>query len=83
MGSGIRPPSGERREIRDGDRLAVVTAVGATLRSFSMSGVEVADGFDEGEMWSAGRAHGASAQGTGQTGSAYPVSQLLVGLVDR
>jgi hypothetical protein len=34
-------------------------------------------------MWSAGRAHGASAQGTGATRSAYPVSQLLLGIVDR
>jgi hypothetical protein len=82
LGSRIRPPSGERREIRDGDRLAVVTAVGATLSSFSMAGVEVADGFDVGEMWSAGRAHCASAQGTGQPGVLIP-SQLLVGLVDR
>jgi hypothetical protein len=31
------PPSGEQHEIREGDRLAVVTEVGATLRSFPVA----------------------------------------------
>ena len=42
MGSRIRPPSGEQHEIGDGDQLAVVIEVGATLCSFSVAGVDVA-----------------------------------------
>ncbi len=32
--SGIAPPSGQQYEIRDGDQEAIVTEVGATLRSY-------------------------------------------------
>jgi hypothetical protein len=37
LGPWIWPPSGEQHEIREGDRLAVVTEVGATLRSFPVA----------------------------------------------
>jgi aldose 1-epimerase len=49
------PPSGEQHEIRHGDQVAVVTEVGATLRSFASGGDDVVDGFDVGEPSSAGR----------------------------
>jgi aldose 1-epimerase len=49
------PPSGEQHEIRHGDQVAVVTEVGATLRSFRAGGVDIVDGFDVGEPSSAGR----------------------------
>jgi aldose 1-epimerase len=49
------PPSGDQHEIRHGDQVAVVTEVGATLRSFGAGGVDVVDGFDVGEPSSAGR----------------------------
>lgn len=48
-------PSGDQHEIVADGRRAVVTEVGATLRSFSVDGVEVLDGFDDNEMSSAGR----------------------------
>ena len=48
-------PSGQQHEIRSGDQVAVVTEVGATLRSFSVAGVDVVDGFAAGEAASAGR----------------------------
>jgi aldose 1-epimerase len=49
------PPSGEQHEIRFGDQVAVVTEVGATLRTYSMGGLDVLDGFGLDEQASAGR----------------------------
>ena len=49
------PPSGEQHEIRQGDQVAVATEVGATLRWYSASGLEVLDGFSVDEPSSAGR----------------------------
>ena len=43
-------PTGSQFEIAHGDRRAVVTEVGATLRSLSVAGVELLDTFAEGEM---------------------------------
>ena len=48
-------PSGEQIELRQGDRSAVVTSVGATLRSFQTAGVDVVDGFPVSAMASGGR----------------------------
>jgi aldose 1-epimerase len=47
---GGHPPTGEQFEIAHGDRRAVVTGVGATLRSFSVAGLELLDTFAEDEM---------------------------------
>ena len=49
------PPSGDQHEIRHGDQVAIVTEVGATLRSFGAGGVDIVDGFDVGEPSPAGR----------------------------
>ena len=49
------PPSGEQHEIRDGDQVVVVAEVGATLRAYSASGLDVLDGFSIDEPSSAGR----------------------------
>jgi aldose 1-epimerase len=49
------PPSGEQYEIISGTHRAVVTEVGATLRSFSVDGRDVVRGFGVDEMSSAGR----------------------------
>lgn len=49
------PPSGEQHEIRHGDRVVVVTEVGATLRAFSAGGLDVVDGFAIEEISPAGR----------------------------
>jgi aldose 1-epimerase len=49
------PPSGEQHEIRDGDQVAIVTEVGATLRTYSAGGLDVLDGFSVDEPSSAGR----------------------------
>ncbi len=49
------PPSGEQHLIRHADQAAVVTEVGATLRSYSAGGVDVVDGFGLAEPSSAGR----------------------------
>src|SRR5262245_13984806 len=49
------PPSGEQHEIRHGDLVAVITEVGATLRSFSAGGADVLDGFALDEISPAGR----------------------------
>ena len=54
-GTSTPPPSGDQHEIGHGDQVAVVTEVGATLRSYSTRGVEVVDGFDVDEPSSAGR----------------------------
>ena len=45
------PPSGEQHEIRHGAQRAIVTEVGATLRHYSVEGVDVIDGFGA-EEWS-------------------------------
>ena len=49
------PPSGEQFEIRAGDHRAVVTEVGATLRSYTVDGHDVVDGFPVDETSAAGR----------------------------
>jgi aldose 1-epimerase len=49
------PPSGDQHELRSGDHVAVVTEVGATLRAYSVGGIDVLDGFEEDERSSAGR----------------------------
>jgi aldose 1-epimerase len=49
------PPSGEQHRIRQGAMEAVVTEVGATLRSFTVEGSDVVDGFAAEEISSAGR----------------------------
>lgn len=49
------PPSGEQHEIRFDDQVAVVTEVGATLRSYTVGDAEVVDGFGVDESSSAGR----------------------------
>jgi aldose 1-epimerase len=48
-------PSGEQHEIGHGDQRAVVTEVGATLRSYTVGGVAVIDGFGLTDMCSDGR----------------------------
>lgn len=52
---GSPPPSGEQHEIRFGDQTAVVTEVGATLRTYTVGGLDVLDGFGLDERASAGR----------------------------
>jgi aldose 1-epimerase len=49
------PPSGEQHEITAGSLSAVVTEVGATLRTFTLDGTAVLDGFDADERSEAGR----------------------------
>ena len=49
------PSSGEQYEIISGTHRAVVTEVGATLRSFSVEGRDVVRGFGLDEMSTAGR----------------------------
>ncbi len=51
----LAPPSGDQYEIVDGIRRAIVTEVGATLRAFSVAGIDIVDGFDEHAMSTAGR----------------------------
>ena len=41
------PPTGEQYEIVSGGHRAVVTEVGATLRSYSVDGRDVVRGFEE------------------------------------
>jgi aldose 1-epimerase len=53
MANGL--PSGEQIEIDAGSRHAVVVEVGAGLRSYTVDGREVLDGYGEGEMAVAGR----------------------------
>jgi aldose 1-epimerase len=49
------PPSGQQHAIRHGDQVAVVTEVGATLRSYIVGGRDILDGFGVDEVCSAGR----------------------------
>ena len=48
-------PSGLQHQISFGNQQALITEVGATLRSYTVDDVDVLDGFDAGEMSSAGR----------------------------
>jgi aldose 1-epimerase len=50
-----RPPSGEQIEIALGDRRAVVVEVGGGLRTYSVGGRDLLDGYRADEMSSAGR----------------------------
>ena len=52
---GVLPPSGEQHVIEHGRARAVVTEVGATLRSYSVDGRPVVDGFEEGDICRDGR----------------------------
>lgn len=52
---GSPPPSGEQHVLRNDLQQAVVTEVGATLRHYSVEGVDVIDGFDVDEPSSDGR----------------------------
>jgi aldose 1-epimerase len=49
------PPTGEQYEIVSDGHSAVITEVGAGLRSYSVDGVEVVRGFAEGDMVKGGR----------------------------
>ena len=49
------PPSGEQFEIEAGSQRATVTEVGATLRSYTVDGSHVLDGFEVAEPSNAGR----------------------------
>ena len=49
------PPSGRQYPIRHGNQEAVITEVGATLRSYRIAGQQVLDGFAEGEICSVAR----------------------------
>lgn len=48
-------PSGRQFHLGHGQQHAVVTEIGATLRRYQVGGVDVVDGFDEGEMCTSGR----------------------------
>jgi aldose 1-epimerase len=48
-------PSGEQHEIRFGDQAAVVVEVGGGLRTYTVAGREVLDGYGPDEMCSSGR----------------------------
>jgi aldose 1-epimerase len=50
-----RAPSGEQIEIALGDQRAVVVEVGGGLRTYSVAGRELLDGYSAGEMSTAGR----------------------------
>jgi aldose 1-epimerase len=49
------PPSGEQFEIEFGEQRAVVVEVGGGLRSYSVGGRDVLDGYDADEMCASGR----------------------------
>lgn len=51
----VLPPSGRQHLIEHGRAEAVVTEVGATLRSYRVDGLAVVDGFAHGEMCTDGR----------------------------
>ena len=48
-------PSGEQIELRAGERRVVVVEVGAGLRSYTVGGRDVLDGYDVEEMARSGR----------------------------
>jgi aldose 1-epimerase len=48
-------PSGDQIEIRAGDHRVVVVTVGAGLRTYTVAGRDVLDGYDEHDMATAGR----------------------------
>ena len=48
------PPSGRRFELSHADQRAVVVEVGGGLRTYSVAGVDVLDGYSESEMCSGG-----------------------------
>jgi aldose 1-epimerase len=50
-----RPPSGEQIEITHGDQRAVVVEVGGGLRTYSLGGRDLLDGYRAGEMSTSGR----------------------------
>jgi aldose 1-epimerase len=54
-GSAQAPPSGEQVEISFGDQRAVVVEVGGGLRSYSVAGHEILDGYGPGEQAQSGR----------------------------
>jgi aldose 1-epimerase len=49
------PPSGHQYVIRHASQEAVITEVGADLRSYTVDGADVVDGYAEGEMRTVGR----------------------------
>jgi aldose 1-epimerase len=51
----MRAPSGEQFEIEFEDQRAVVVEVGGGIRTYSVAGRDVLDGYEPGEMASAGR----------------------------
>ena len=53
--SDMSAPSGEQFELRHGDHVAVVTEVGASLRSYRLGDREVVDGFARDEIADGGR----------------------------
>ncbi len=55
MVSSALPPSGRQFELRFGEQRAVVVEVGGGLRSYSVSGRELLDGYGPDEMATAGR----------------------------
>jgi len=55
MVSSALPPSGRQLELRSGDQRAVVVEVGAGLRSYSVGGRELLDGYGLDEMATVGR----------------------------
>ena len=55
MGQAVIAPSGRQIEIASGDQRAVVVEIGAGLRSYSVGGRELVDGYGAEEMSSSGR----------------------------
>lgn len=55
MMSAMTAPTGRQFEIRHGDQVAVVTELGATLRTYDVAGVAVIDGFPSGSRPEGGR----------------------------
>jgi aldose 1-epimerase len=52
---GVSPPSGDQHVIEHGQARAVITEVGATLRSYTVDGRAVVDGFEEADICRDGR----------------------------
>jgi aldose 1-epimerase len=55
VGQAVIAPSGRQIEIASGDQQAVVVEIGAGLRSYSVGGRELVDGYGAEEMSSSGR----------------------------